>query len=390
MKQEIYLDNSATTRPAPEVVQAVVECMERTYGNPSSVHRKGLDAEKVVRRAREAVAGIMGVKPKEVIFTSGGTESNNLALKGAAFSLSNRGKHIITTAVEHPAVRNVCRDLEEDGFEVTYLPVDKEGVIRVAELEKALRKDTILVTTMYVNNETGSVQPLEKVAEIIRSKRGGGKIPLWHVDAVQALGRMPLSPAKTGIDLVSLSAHKVHGPKGTGALYVKEGTSLRPQMAGGGQEGDLRSGTENVPGIAGFGVAVQRLEKGGGRAAERMAVLRKMLVEGILNDIPDCRLNGPPPGSDRAAPHIANISFCGVRGEVLVHWLEEQGIYVSTGSACSSRKPAESGILKFLGLNEREVEGAIRFSFSPENTIEEVKTVLNKLKEAVEELRSFA
>lgn len=390
MKQEIYLDNSATTRPAPEVVQAVVECMERIYGNPSSVHRKGLEAERAVARAREAVAGILGVEPKEVIFTSGGTESNNLALKGAAFSYSNRGKHIITTEIEHPAVRNVCRDLEEDGFEVTYLPVDGEGVLRAGDLERALRKDTILVSTMYVNNETGSVQPLEEIAKIIKGAGNGDKIPVWHVDAVQALGRLPLFPQKTGIDLVSLSAHKVHGPKGVGALYVAGGISLRPQMSGGGQEGNLRSGTENVPGIAGFGAAAAKLEKGGGRAAEHMAGLRKMLVEGILDTIPGCRLNGPPPGSRRAAPHIANISFNGVRGEVLVHWLEGEGIYVSTRSACSSRKPAEHGVLKSLGLNEREMEGALRFSFSPGNTVEEVKIVLRKLKEAVEELRSFA
>lgn len=388
--QEIYLDNSATTRPVPEVVQAVVECMEKIYGNPSSLHRKGLEAERVISRAREAVANILGVLPKEVIFTSGGTESNNLAIKGVAYSLSRRGKHIITTAIEHPAVRNVCRDLEEDGFEVTYLPVDEEGVIRPGDLERALRKDTILVTTMYVNNEIGSVQPLEEIAKIIKKAKVRGRIPVWHVDAVQALGRLPLSPGEMGIDLVSLSAHKIHGPKGVGALYVAAGTPLRPLMAGGGQEGDLRSGTENVPGIAGFGAAVVKLEKGGGRAAEHMAGLRKMLVEGILEEIPRCRLNGPPPGSHRAAPHIANISFEGVRGEVLVHWLEGEGIYISTGSACSSRKPAEHGVLKSLGLNDREREGAVRFSFSPENTAGEVKIVLEKLKEAVKELRSFA
>lgn len=390
MEQEIYFDNSATTRPAAEVVQAVLACMENTYGNPSSVHRKGIAAEKVVNRARETVANMMRVQAKEVVFTSGGTESNNLALKGTAFSYSGRGKHIITTAVEHPAVRNVCQGLEENGFEITYLPVDCEGVISAASLERELRADTILVSTMYVNNETGSVQPLEEIAGMIKGGKKGGKVPLWHVDAVQALGRMPLDPAQMGIDLVSLSAHKVHGPKGTGALYVKEGIALCPQAAGGGQERGLRSGTENVPGIAGFGAAAQGLQRQGvGRTAAYLAGLRKMLVEGILGHIPDCRLNGPLPGSRRAAPHIANISFLGVRGEVLVHWLEDRGIYVSTGAACSSRGPAKEGVLNFLGLDEAEIESAVRFSFSPVNTPREVEIALHIIKKAVEELRSF-
>lgn len=390
MKQEIYLDNSATTRPAPETVRAVVECMETIYGNPSSPHRKGLEAERAVVRAREAVAGILGAQPKEIVFTSGGTESNNLALKGTAFSYSRRGKHIITTAVEHPAVRNVCRRLEEHGFEVTRLPVDREGVISAGELQKALRRDTILVSTMYVNNETGSVQPLQEIAAVIKEARNGGRIPVWHVDAVQALGRMPLAPARDGINLVSLSGHKVHGPKGIGALYVAGGTSLRPLLAGGGQEGDLRSGTENVPGIAGFGAAVGKLEKDGGSAAAHLAELRKKLVEGVLENVKGSNLNGPPPGSGRAAPHIANISFAGLRGEVLVHWLEGEGVYASTGSACSTRKAAEHDTLRAMGLNDREAEGAVRFSFSPENTAVEVEVAVQKIIKCVEELRNFA
>ncbi|MTI85812.1 MAG: cysteine desulfurase [Firmicutes bacterium] len=390
MKQDIYLDNSATTKPSPEAVQAVVDYMEKIYGNPSSVHRKGLEAARAVTRAREAVADQLKVNSKQVVFTSGGTESNNLAIKGTASSYSNRGKHIITTAIEHPAVRNVCRDLAEDGFEITYLPVDEMGIIQVSELAEALREDTILVSIMYVNNETGSVQPLDKIAGVIKRAKKDGKLPLWHVDAVQALGRLPVLPAKMGMDLVSFSGHKVHGPKGIGALYVGTGVSLRPQIVGGGQEGDLRSGTENVPGIAGFGAAVRGLVKGEGTAAEHMASLRKLLVEGVLNGITGCRLNGPPPGNSGAAPHIANISFNGVRGEVLVHWLENEGIYASTGSACSSRKQVEHSVLKTLGLSEGEAEGALRFSFSSENTVEDVELVIRKLKEGVEELRSFA
>ncbi len=390
MQQEIYLDNSATTKPSPGVIQAVVECMEIIYGNPSSAHRKGLEAERVITRSREAVAAVLKADPRQIIFTSGGTESDNLAIKGVASSYSNRGKHIITTAIEHPAVLNACRDLEREGFEVTYLPVDREGVIQVEDLEEALREDTILVSTMYVNNEIGSVQPLLEIAKVIKKAKTTGKLPLWHVDAVQALGRLPLFPAETGIDLVSLSAHKVHGPKGIGALYVGKGVTLRPQIAGGGQEGDLRSGTENVPGIAGFGAAAGELNKAGGKAAEHMAALRRMLVEGVMESIPGCRLNGPPPGSPYAAPHIANISFKGIRGEVLLHWLEGEGIYASTGSACSSRKHVGNGVLKALGLREEEAQGALRFSFSPDNGVEQVETVLRKLKEGVKELRNFA
>ncbi|MBM7854814.1 cysteine desulfurase [Desulfohalotomaculum tongense] len=389
MKQIIYLDNSATTKPAPSVVQAMMQCLENTYGNPSSVHRLGVEAEKIISQARNEVADILKVKPKEIVFTSGGSESNNLAIKGAAYSLSNRGKHIITTEIEHPAVLNVCRQLEEEGFKITYLPPDNEGVIRTRDFQDALQEDTVLVSTMYVNNETGAIQPLEEIAKVIKRARSGKKTPVWHVDAVQALGKVPLYPKKLGIDLLSLSAHKVHGPKGVGALFVAEGTPLKPQIAGGGQEMGLRSGTENVPAIAGFGAAVSRLKKEAARNSEHMAALKKMLVEGVLKNIPDTRLNGPPVGSNSSAPHIANISFIGVRGEVLLHYLEQQGIYTSTGSACSSRKTEEQRVLKSMGLSAKEMDGALRFSFCAENTAEEVKIVLNKLQECVKELRSF-
>lgn len=388
MKNHIYLDNAATTRPAPNVIETVVQCLENIYGNPSSVHRLGVEAEKVVARAREAVARILKADPKEIIFTSGGSESNNLAIKGSAYSLANRGKHIITTSIEHASVYSVCQDLEEDGFTVTYLPVNEQGIVKVEELEKALREDTILVTIMHVNNETGAVQPLEEIAKIIKKARGDKKLPVWHVDAVQTLGKLPLNPKKLGINFVSLSAHKAHGPKGTGALYIADGTTVRPQISGGGQERGIRSGTENVPAIAGFGAAVSNI-KDIKQDSRHMAALRELLVEGILENIPGTRLNGPPPGSQHAAPHIANISFAGVRGEVLLHYLEGEGIYVSTGSACSSRKASEHRVLRSMGLKEEEMEGAIRFSFSTQNTEEEVKTVIKKLKESVKELRSF-
>lgn len=389
MKQEIYFDNSATTKPSRAVVQQVTECLNNVYGNPSSVHRKGIAAERLLTRARKQVAGILNVRPKEIVFTSSGTEANNLAIKGAAASFSGRGKHIITTGIEHPSVRSVCQELEEAGFEITYLPVDGDGVIDIDNLKNSLRRDTILVSTMYVNNEIGSVQPLNEIASLIKKAKGEATLPLWHVDAVQALGRMPLEPVKLGLDLVSISAHKVHGPKGTGALYVAEGIYLKPLIVGGGQERGLRSGTENVCGIVGFGVAVSEMQKDLRHACKHMAMLRKQLVDSVISDIPDCRLNGPLPGSERAAPHIVNISFPGIKGEVLVHWLEGEGIYISTGSACSSRKKVQHTVLNFLKLTPEEVEGAVRFSFCAGNTAEEVKIVVEKLKEAVKELRSL-
>lgn len=389
MKQEIYLDNAATTKPTKAVVQEMVQCLEHIYGNPSSVHRLGVEAERVVTRAREAVAGILKANPKEVIFTSGGSESNNLAIKGAAYALAKRGKHIITSEIEHSAVYSLCQDLEEDGFEVTVLPVDKEGIVQTNDLKAALREDTILVTIMYVNNETGAIQPIEEIGKVIDAAKEANKIPLWHVDAVQALGKIPLYPAKMGINMLSLSAHKAHGPKGIGALYISKGTPLHPQISGGGQEMGLRSGTENVPAIAGFRAAVSDFKEMQ-QDAKHMAKLRQMLVEGILKNIPDTRLNGLPPGNEQAAPHIANISFTGVRGEVLLHSLEGEGIFTSTGSACSSRKAVEHRVLNAMGLSNEEMEGAIRFSFNAQNSEEEVVIVIEKLKEIVKELRSFA
>lgn len=382
------MDNSATTRPAPEVVQAVVDCMEKIYGNPSSLHRKGVEAGRILNRTRETVAGFLGAQPGEIVFTSGGTESNNLAIKGAAYAAARRGRHIITTEIEHPAVLNVCRALEKDGFEIEYLPVNKDGIIDSHGFRDALRQDTILVSTMCVNNEIGSMQPLKEISKHIRDARGKDKIPLWHVDAVQAFGKLPLNPEKLGINLLSVSAHKMHGPRGIGALYVSEGTNLTPVLNGGGQEKDMRPGTENIPAAAGFMQAVNNIKDING-AAEHMAGLRRRLAEGVQENIPDCSLNGPLPGSDFAAPHILNISFNGVRGEVLLHLLEDDGIYVSTGSACSSRKPQEQGVLKALGLNVRRAEGALRFSFSPWNNEKEIDFVLERLKEGVEELRSL-
>ncbi len=382
---EVYLDNSATTRPYPEVTWAVMEAMDENYGNPSSLHRKGAEAGRAVTRARETVAASLGVTGN-IIFTGGGTEAINLAIKGPA--PGRRGRHLITTAVEHPAVLNACEQLKEQGIEVSLLPVNQTGVIDPEQLKALLRDDTYLVSTIYVNNEVGAVQPLNDIAAVMADFRRSGRRVFWHVDAVQAYGKLPLRPREPGVDLLSVSAHKVHGPKGVGALYTAPRTPLRPLVTGGGQEGGLRSGTENVPGIAGFGAAAAVIVREAGGAAEKMRVLKKRLVEGILAGAPGAVLNGPPCGDDScSAPHIANISFPGLPGEVLVHALEQYGVFVSTGSACSSRKKTGSHVLKAMGLSESLITGAIRFSLAPVNTAEEIEYAVEKTLAAVRELR---
>lgn len=389
--REVYLDNSATTLPYPEVVRAVAEAMEDNYGNPSSLHRKGVEAGRAVTRAREAVAAGLGVAPGEIVFTGGGSEAVNLAVKGVL--PGRRGRHVITTAVEHPAVLNACGQLKERGVEVTVLPVDGEGVVDPGHLRAALRDDTYLVAIMHVNNEVGAVQPLDELAAVIAEFRRAGRRLLWYVDAVQAYGKLPQRPAELGVDLLSVSAHKVHGPKGVGALYVAPRTPLQPLVAGGGQEAGLRSGTENVPGIAGFGAAAAVIAREAldGHAAKKLFALKKRLVEGILAAVPGAVLNGPACREDnpRCAPHIANISFPGLRGEVLLHSLEGRGIYVSTGSACASRKNPGSHVLKAMGLKGELLEGAIRFSLSYTNTEEEIDYAVENTVAAVEELRAL-
>ncbi len=387
--REVYLDNSATTRPYPEAIRAAVEAMEEKYGNPSSLHRKGVEAARLVARAREAVAAALGVNPGDIVFTGGGSEAVNLALKGT--QPGRGGRHIITTAVEHPAVLNACRQLQEQGMEVTVLPVDGEGVVDPWQLRAELRDDTYLVSVMHVNNEVGAVQPLEEIARAIAGFRRAGRELFWHVDAVQSFGKLPLRPKELGVDLLSVSAHKVHGPKGVGALYVSPRVPLRPLVAGGGQEWGLRSGTENVPGIAGFGAAAARNARDVDGAAARLFALKKRLVEGILSAVPGAVLNGPAcrEGNPRCAPHIASISFPGLPGEVLVHSLEERGIYVSTGSACSTRKKSGSHVLRAMGLPEELLESAVRYSLSPLNTEEEIDYAVAGTAAVAEELRAL-
>ncbi|KJS10281.1 MAG: cysteine desulfurase [Peptococcaceae bacterium BRH_c8a] len=385
--REVYLDNSATTRPYPEVTRAVVEAMDENYGNPSSLHRKGVEAGRAVTRAREAVALSLGATPGDIIFTGGGSEAINLAVKGLA--PGRRGRHVITTVVEHPAVLNACEQLKEQGVEVSLLPVNQTGVIDPEHLRAQLRDDTYLVSTMYVNNETGAVQPLADIAAVIADFRQSGGRLYWHVDAVQAYGKLPLRSKDLGVDLLSVSAHKVHGPKGVGALYAAPQTPLRPLVAGGGQEGGLRSGTENVPGIAGFGAAAAVIAREAGGAAAKIWSLKKQLVCGILAGAPGAVLNGPAcrENDQCSAPHIANISFPGLPGEVLVHALEQHGIFVSTGSACSSRKKPGSHVLKAMGLGEHLLTGAVRFSLAPVNTAEEIDYAVAKTLAVVRELR---
>jgi cysteine desulfurase len=382
MKQEIYLDNSATTKPYPEVIEAMVAMMENNYGNPSSLHKKGLLAEKEIDKARERVAKALGVNKAEVVFTSGGTEANHLALFGAAAHYAPRGKHIITTSIEHACVFDAVKELEARGYEVTFVPAGADGVIDVESVKQAWREDTILVSVMYVNNETGALQPIGELGAFLKDKHK----TLFHVDAVQALGKVPLKIKEAGIDLLAVSAHKIHGPKGVGALYVREGVKLTPMFYGGGQERGLRSGTENVPGIVGFGIAAERSVREMPQAAQSMRELRDLIIGRILAEIPEVRINTPK----EAAPHVVNVSFEGVRGEVLVHALETHGVYISTGSACSSKEKIYSRVLKAMGLLEKHLEGAVRISLDAATTREEVDAMIDVLKSTVEDLRLFS
>lgn len=367
---EAYFDNSATTRCYPEVAEIVVKTMTEDFGNPSAMHLKGVEAEKYVREAAQILAKILKVNEKEIIFTSGGTESNNLALFGGADANKRSGNHIITTSVEHAAVGQPAERLEQMGYEVTIVPVDHRGVVQLEALEKALRPDTILVSTMYVNNEVGAVMPVEEIAKLVHEKSPKA---LYHVDAIQAFGKYRIYPKKAGIDMFSVSSHKIHGPKGVGFLYINEKARIQPQILGGGQQAGMRSGTDNVPGIAGLGVAAKMVYTDFDKKIEHMYQLKERLAEGFLK-LPDVRLNGME--IREGAPQILSASFLGVRSEVLLHTLEEKGIYVSAGSACSSHKRKAAGTLSAMGMEAAQRESTLRFSFSEENTFEEVDYAL--------------
>ena len=380
---EVYLDNSATTRCYPEAAGRMCQIMTEAYGNPSSLHRKGVEAEQVIREAKKVLAGSLKVREKELYFTSGGTESDTLALAGCAFANQRAGKHLITTAVEHPAVLQTMKYLEEQGFRITYLPVDSYGVVRPEDLMEALCPDTILVSVMYVNNEVGSVQPIAEIGELLKKRE---KPVLFHVDAVQAYGKYVIHPKKLHVDLMSVSSHKIHGPKGMGMLYAGEGVKIRPLLYGGGQQKDLRPGTENVPGIAGFGEAVRKIYTDFEEKRERLYRLKGQFTEGV-SKLEGTVVNGRT-GKD-SAPHIVSVSFEGVRSEVLLHALEERGIYVSSGSACASNHPAVSGTLKAMGIRRDLLDSTLRFSFSEFTTEDEISYCLKALEELLPMLRRF-
>lgn len=381
---EVYFDNSATTRCYGEVKDIVVKTMLEDYGNPSAMHTKGVEAEQYVKAAASRIARILKVTEKEILFTSGGTESNNLALIGGAMANKRAGNHIITTAVEHAAVARPVDFLKEQGFEVTILPVDEQGVVRLDALEAALREDTILVSTMYVNNEVGSVMPVEKIAALVHEKSPKA---LYHVDAIQAFGKFRIYPKKMGIDLLSVSGHKIHGPKGVGFLYISSRAKVQPMILGGGQQNGMRSGTDNVPGIAGLGVAAETIYTDFEEKTEHLYQLKEKMASGLA-ELEDVKINGMP--LREGAPQILSVSFMGIRSEVLLHTLEEKGIYVSAGSACSSHKRKASATLTAMGMPASQIECTVRISFSEENTFEEADYCLEVLKEVVPLLRRYS
>ncbi|SHH25252.1 cysteine desulfurase family protein [Tepidibacter thalassicus] len=378
---EIYLDNSATTKSYREVVDKMIYALTEEYGNPSSIHRKGVIVEREIKNVRNEIAKFLGVKEKEIFFTSGGTESNNTAIRGIAYANKRSGKHLITTKIEHPSVLNTFKDLESEGYVVTYLDVDDKGLIDFEEFKRALREDTILVSIMHVNNEVGSIQPVDKIGRYLSKLK---RKVYFHVDAVQSFGKIEFKPSRYNIDLLSVSGHKIHGPKGIGFLYVKENTKIKPILTGGGQESSFRSGTENVPGILGLGEAIRITMTNIKSNIENIKNLRELLLKEIKNNVDDIKVNS----SDDGVCHILNVSFLGIKGEILLHYLEEDNIYVSTGSACSSKKKG-SHVLLSMGLSDKEIEGAIRFSLSCMNSEDEIKKVVKIVKMRVEELRNI-
>ena len=380
---EIYLDNSATTRTLDCVAELMCQIMTKDYGNPSSMHAKGVEAERYIKYAKETLAKILKVNEKEIYFTSGGTESDNWALMGCAYANHRAGKHLITTRIEHPAILQSMKHLEEQGFMVTYLPVDQYGVVSLEELKKAIRPDTILVSMMHVNNEVGALQPIEEAGRLIKSIN---KNILFHVDAVQGFGKFKIHPKKSGIDMLSVSGHKIHGPKGVGFLYINESVKIKPILFGGGQQKGFRSGTENVPGTAGLAKAAEVLYGQLEDDQEKLYDLRDYFVKEVTQ-IENVHLNGPR--GREGAPHIVSLSVGGIRSEVLLHALEDKGISVSAGSACASNKHTISTTLESMGVARDLLDSTIRFSFSIFTTKEELDYTIQVLKEIVPLLRRY-
>lgn len=388
----IYLDNSATTKQYDEVSELIFNSSRDLFANPSSLHTLGFEASKEIKRARQQLE--KALPAGRVIFTSGGTESDNMALVSAAHKQKRRGRHIITSRIEHPAVSETCKRLADDGFEIDYLPVDETGFVSPGTLKDALRDDTILVSVMAVNNEVGTIEAIDEICAVIKSyNRDNGSEILFHSDAVQAFGKLDLSGIKA--DMISASAHKFHGPKGAGLLYMKDSVKIPAFITGGGQEGGLRSSTENTQAILGMGLAAEMSTNHMENRIKFIGELNDYLKNGLMGEITDIRINGPEQlgyslkDAGKRCPAVLNISFEGTRGEVLLHTLEQDGIYVSTGSACSSNHPGASPVLQAMKLKPKEIEGAIRFSFSEFNTIEEMDIVIDKTKAAVERFRKL-
>lgn len=374
----IYLDNSATTKPYPEVIETYKIASEQFFANPSSIHKLGGRSEDLLNKSRQQAADLLGVKPHEVIFTSGGTEGNNFAIKGTALGFQERGKHLITTKVEHPASLRAFEQLEALGFEVTYLDVDHEGRISVDQVMDALRDDTLLVSMIHVNNELGTIQPIDEIGKLLKDRPK----TIFHVDHVQGYTKVPLHFKEAGIDLCTISGHKIHGPKGTGILFKREGLKLSPLLAGGGQEYGFRSGTENLPAIAALVKAMRITTERSRKGIERMEMLTQEL-RGALEKHPRITINTPSEGK---APHILNMSVKGIRSEVLIHSLEDEGIYISTKSACSSKEQEASPVLLATGMSEEDAKHAVRISLSYDNTKEEINTFINTFLQKVNDL----
>lgn len=383
---ECYLDNSATTRAFDDVAQLVADTMTKQYGNPSSMHHYGKVAEDIVKNAKKQIAATLHCNEKEIFFTSGGTESDNMAIIGTARAKEKEvGRHLITSSVEHPAILETMRYLEKQGFEVTYLPVDSNGQVRIEDLKNAIRPDTILVSIMLVNNEIGALMPIEEIGSVIKEINPK---TCFHVDAVQGYGKFHINPSKMGIDLMSVSGHKIHGPKGTGFLYVRNGVRLVPINYGGGQQHGMRSGTENVPGIAGLGRAAQEIYENLDEHVKVMRDLKSYFIKSVTDKLSDVTVNGKT--DDDCAPHIISLSFKGVRAEVLLHALEDKDIYVSAGSACSTNRPHVSDTLKSIGLDTELLDSTLRFSMSVFTNKDEIDQTISALEELVPMLRRYS
>ena len=383
---EAYLDNAATTRVSDAVMEKMNQVFLTDFGNPSSMHKKGMDAEQYIKEAKRQIAETLKCEPSELVFTSGGTESNNMALIGTALANKRAGNHIITTRIEHASVYQPLLFLEELGFQVTFAPVDEAGRVKIEELVEAITDETILVSVMYVNNEIGCVEPIAEIAKRIKEKNP--KV-LFHVDAIQAYGKMKIQPAKEGIDLLSVSGHKIHGPKGSGFLYIKNKTKIKPILHGGGQEKGMRSGTENVPAIAGLSQAAKDMYANLEANRKHLFALKERLAE-RLSKVEGVTLNGiPEEGILATAPHVLSVSFAGIRSEVLLHALEERGVYVSSGSACSSNHPDISGTLVAIGVKKELLDATLRFSFSVTTTTEEVDYAADCVETLLPQLRRF-